>query len=234
MLGPFASATMLELGNEWTGAIWRQNRTGLGFQFARELARDLSIREPDRVRYVSSKTSFAAGVERFARSDPAFAVTSEQWDSDPMLLGTPNGTVNLRTGAVAPAKSEWGITKSTLCSPAADANCLRWIAFLSEATGGDRDLIRFLQQWSGYGLTGSTKEHALVFLHGGGGEGKSTFINTVSRILATMPSRRRWVLSSRQRQTTIRQNLLCCAELASSQHPRRKRTAHGQKPRSKA
>lgn len=71
---------------EWDGAVWRRNETGLAFQFARELARDLSTREPDSIRYIASKTSFAAGVERFARSDPVFAVTSKHWDSDTMRL----------------------------------------------------------------------------------------------------------------------------------------------------
>ena len=30
---------------EWNGSIWRQNRTGLAFQFARQLARDLAVRK---------------------------------------------------------------------------------------------------------------------------------------------------------------------------------------------
>lgn len=29
-----------------------------------------------------------------------------------------------------------------------------WIQFLNETTGNDLELIRFLQQWCGYGLTG--------------------------------------------------------------------------------
>ena len=62
---------------EWDGTVWRENGTGLAFQSARELTRRLVQEEPDRVRYVSGKTSFASGVEKFAKSDPAFAVTSE-------------------------------------------------------------------------------------------------------------------------------------------------------------
>ena len=69
--------------------MWKQNRTGSAFQCARELARQISRTQKEGIRYVSSKTSFAAGVERFARSDPAFAVTIDHWDQDPFLLGTP-------------------------------------------------------------------------------------------------------------------------------------------------
>jgi putative DNA primase/helicase len=168
---------------EWGGSIWRQNRTGVAFHWARELARDLAAHEPDKIRYVTSKTSFAAGVERFARSDPTFAVTSNLWDRDPMLLGTPEGTVDLRSGLLRASVPVDGITKSTLVAPSESTDCQRWLAFLQEATGGDADLIRFLQQWCGYCLTGSISEHALVFLHGGGGEGKSTFLNILSRIM---------------------------------------------------
>jgi putative DNA primase/helicase len=53
---------------------------------------------------------------------------------------------------------------------------------LREATGGDDALIRFLQQFLGYSLTGSTREHALLFVYGGGGNGKSVLLNTVSWI----------------------------------------------------
>jgi putative DNA primase/helicase len=167
----------------WDGSLWRENRTGLAFHWARELARELAAREEERVRYVTSKTNFAAGVERFARSDPTFAVKGDEWDRAPFLLGTPKGTVGLRSGELRRSDPTDMITKSTLVAPSRPADCPRWTAFLDEATGGDRDLRRFLQQWCGYCLTGSIKEHALVFLHGGGGEGKSTFLNTISTIM---------------------------------------------------
>ena len=87
----------------WTGNIWEQNRTGVAFQWARELARALAENEPEKTRFIASRTAFAGGVERFARTDPAFAVTSEFWDRDPFLLGTPGGTVDLRRGVLRPS-----------------------------------------------------------------------------------------------------------------------------------
>ena len=102
---------------EWNGSIWQENRTGIAFHWARELARDLAKTEDDRVRYVASKTSFASGVERFARSDPAFAMTAKDWDTDPMLLGTPDGTVDLRTGVLRPSDPADWITKSSAIPP---------------------------------------------------------------------------------------------------------------------
>jgi putative DNA primase/helicase len=48
---------------------------------------------------------------------------------------------------------------------------------------GNVELIAFLQRMAGYALTGLTREHAMFFLHGGGGNGKSVFIKTISGIL---------------------------------------------------
>jgi putative DNA primase/helicase len=168
---------------EWNGSTWKQDKTGHVLDLARDLARTLSARTSDRDRYTLNKTSFSAAIERFARTDRGFVVTSENWNRDPMLLGTPNGTVDLRTGILRTADPMDGITKATSITPVENAHCPIWKAFLLEACGGDHELIRFLQQWLGYGLSGLTKEHALVFIYGGGGEGKSTFLNTASRIL---------------------------------------------------
>jgi putative DNA primase/helicase len=168
----------------WTGTRWQCERTGLAFSWARELARELARAEPNKVRLISSKTSFAGGVERFARSDRAFAVTSEIWDNNIYLLGTPGGVVDLRTGNIRGAMPEDYITKLAAVAPADTADCPRWLQFLREATNDDHGLIAFLQQWCGYCLTGDTKEHSLLFIHGGGGNGKSVFQNTFSWILA--------------------------------------------------
>ena len=169
----------------WDGAIWRRNAIGIAFQWARELARELTATEPDKVRFIASKAAFAASVERFARSDPAFAVTAQTWDGDPWLLGTPSGTVDLRTGLLSPADPGDGITKSAAVAPAARTDCPVWTRFLADSTGDDAELIRFLQQWCGYGLTGDTREHALVFVFGDGGNGKSVFIRAVTSIMAS-------------------------------------------------
>jgi putative DNA primase/helicase len=65
----------------WDDVAWRPNKTGLAFQWAREMARGLSQSQPDRVRYVTSKTTFAGGVERFARHllSPVTATPHGSW-----------------------------------------------------------------------------------------------------------------------------------------------------------
>jgi putative DNA primase/helicase len=167
----------------WNGVIWEKDDTGIAFQWAREHARKCAAELDEKKRYITSKTSFASGVERFAKGDPAVAVTIAYWDRDPWLLGTPGGTLDLKTGQLRPSLQDDGITKLISVSPSDDACCPRWLRFLAETTGEDGELIRFLKQWCGYALTGLTREHALVFVFGPGGNGKSVFLNLVAYIL---------------------------------------------------
>jgi len=108
----------------------------------------------------------------------------ELWDADSMLLGTPGGTVNLRTGQLEQANPNHYITKITAVAPGGD--CPTWRKFLDRITEGNVDLQSYLQRVVGYSLTGSTKEHVFFFLYGTGANGKSTFLNTISKMLGEL------------------------------------------------
>jgi putative DNA primase/helicase len=162
---------------EWDGVRWKPDRTDRGFHYCREISRRMGDGKK-----TMCKASVAAGAERMARADPTLAVTAENWDTDLFQLGTPGGVVDLRTGEVLPSNPDFGITKITNATPAS-GKPERWLAFLDDATGGDKEMIAFIQAWLGYCLTGDTREHVLLFVYGGGGNGKSVLLNTVSRIL---------------------------------------------------
>lgn len=167
----------------WSGFHWKRERTGLVFEWTRQHIRELTADQSPTVKQKCNKTSFAAGVEKFSRTDRGFAAQSADWDADHFLLGTPAGTVDLRTGEIYQPRPKDRVTRLTDAGPADNADCPLWLNFLNESTGNDAELIRFLQQWCGYCLTGVTREHALVFVYGGGGNGKGVFMNTVSGIL---------------------------------------------------
>ncbi|WP_406855207.1 phage/plasmid primase, P4 family [Alsobacter sp. KACC 23698] len=166
---------------EWDGTSWRVDRTDSALQHARDIARDRSRSCHGAEIRQARSLAFAKGVEKLARG--AMKATAADWDVDPFLLGTPGGTVDLRTGVLRSANPQDGITKITLVEPAPTADCPRWTEFLHEALGGDAEVIRFLQQFSGYCLTGVTREQTLLFLHGPGGNGKSVFQEVLMSIL---------------------------------------------------
>jgi P4 family phage/plasmid primase-like protien len=166
----------------WDGSRWERERQRLAFHFAREIAREANWEG----KATPAKASTAAGIERFAQADPRLATVSDQWDVDPWKLGTPGGTVDLCTGELLKARQADHITKRTAVAPAAplhDDDCPLWTRFLDEATRGDKDLQRFLQQMAGYCLTGDIREHALFFVYGPGGNGKGVFLNTIMKVL---------------------------------------------------
>lgn len=171
----------------WSGSHWSRQETQLAFDWARIVCREMAADNPRAG--ALAKAAAASAVERFAQRDQRLAVTAKAWDADNWLLGTPGGTVDLRTGALRPADPRDGITRLTTVAPIPPGefnparDCPRWLAFLNEALGGDADAIRFLQQWAGYSLTGDTREEALLFVHGPGGSGKSTAINTLGDLM---------------------------------------------------
>jgi P4 family phage/plasmid primase-like protien len=162
---------------EWDGTRFKRDCRNRAFHYARRLGRT-------QVKGKRSlcKVSVAAGAERFARADPRHAVDSSVWDANQMALGTPVGTVELQSGELRAADPADRITKQTSVAPE-EGEPTMWLRFLHEALNGDAGAIRFLQQWFGYCLTGDTREHALAFIYGAGGNGKSVFLNTVATIL---------------------------------------------------
>ncbi|MFC7552649.1 phage/plasmid primase, P4 family [Pseudoroseomonas wenyumeiae] len=168
---------------EWTGTHWKTDKKHAAFTYARRLTSDLARTADAKVQAISGKASFCGGVEKFAQRDERLAVTVEDWDQDPFLLATPGGTVDLRTGTMRAPQPRDMMTRIAAVAPSRQAPPDLWLRFLDETTGKDDALIGFLQRWCGYCLTGDTREHALVFGHGGGGNGKSVFLDTVSGIM---------------------------------------------------
>jgi putative DNA primase/helicase len=174
------------------GHRWRADDTLATFEDVRELCRRAASGETaprDADALASART--ARAVELLARSDRRLAATVDQWDADPFLLNTPGGVFDLKpeNWGLRPQRPADYLTKSTAVAPLAVAPargataCPLWMAFLTRVTGGDEELIRFLQRVAGYFLTGDTSAHALFFAYGTGANGKSVFVNTLSAIL---------------------------------------------------
>lgn len=163
----------------WDGVRWRPESTRLAYEFARQLTRTLNT--DGKARW--AKAAVYSSVETIARADRSFARTLDEFDTDPWLLCTPGGIVDLRTGTIGDSDPAKLMTRTTLVAPEA-GEPVRWLRFLNEATGGDQEVVDFLQRLLGYCLTGLVNEHVLVFIFGPGGNGKGVFLNVVMRILA--------------------------------------------------
>ena len=92
--------------------------------------------------------------------------------------------LSLGTGArrtVRKSDSRAYCTKITAVGPRGD--CPLFLKFLTKIMGGDEALIAYLRRVFGYCLTGDASEQALFFNYGGGANGKTVLMSTVSGIL---------------------------------------------------
>lgn len=172
----------------WDGCRWLRDDTLHVFDLVRALCRDMAAQaeanEKDGESIARGLTSAGtiAAVERLARSDARHARRAEAFDADPWALNTPGGVLDLRTGKMRPHRKEDLFTKATTVVPSRSSR-RRWVRFLLEITHGDRAMVRYLQRFIGYTLTGAIEEHAFAFLCGPGGNGKSVLLATVAAML---------------------------------------------------
>lgn len=163
----------------WTGAVWQPERTLLAFDLSRAICLQMAAAIEKGGKAVASAKTVAA-VVTLARSDRRIAVTEDVWDADKWLLNTPGGTINLRTGELKSHLQSDHITKMTGVAPDDGMPTPHWDEFLRVITCDDVDLQAFLRRLAGYSLTGDTREHALFFFYGTGGNGKGTLINAMT------------------------------------------------------
>ena len=119
-------------------------------------------------------------------SHPMLEIDQRQLDSDGFLLNTPTSTYDLRLGLVSAREHTATdfITKQTTVDPA-DEGMDIWQDALETFFCGDADLIRYVQEIAGLSAIGKVCVEALIIAYGEGRNGKSTFWNTLSRVLGT-------------------------------------------------
>jgi putative DNA primase/helicase len=136
----------------------------------------------------ASRWSSSAGIDaavRLARSEKGIVVSECDLDTDLMVLNLPNGVLDLRSQTLQPHSPRNLITHLADVTFDPTATAPTWERFIQEVMGGDPDLIRFLQQVSGIAVTGDVREQFLCIHHGNGRNGKSTYLNTMSKMLGT-------------------------------------------------
>ena len=117
---------------------------------------------------------------------PMLAITPRELDADPYLLCTPAGTYDLRKGmaGLMPHRPEDYMTKVTAVSPS-DKGADLWAKQLDLLFCGDKDLIEYAQLIAGTACVGKMMIEQMIIAYGCGANGKSTFWNTLARVLGT-------------------------------------------------
>ncbi|MCL5102952.1 MAG: phage/plasmid primase, P4 family [Armatimonadetes bacterium] len=127
-------------------------------------------------------TRFKAMIE-FAKSEPGVSISADEFDDNPYLLNSANGTINLLTGELCEHKREDMITKMIPTAYDPNASSLLWSLFLRRIFGDKEELIDYVQKIVGLSLTGDATERVIFVLYGKGANGKSTFLTTLQNLL---------------------------------------------------
>lgn len=114
---------------------------------------------------------------------PLVPAEREEFDTHKYLFNVSNGIVDLKTGKLQPHDRNLKITKIANVEFVENAECPEWLHFLESIFQGDKELIEYMQRLIGYSLTGEISEQIMIFLIGGGSNGKSTFINTIKDLM---------------------------------------------------
>jgi putative DNA primase/helicase len=172
---------------KWDGTRWKVDKTRsackelddhLAIESSAPEANQLSVRD----RRALGSVGQISSVLKAASWHPMIKAESTLFDADPFLLGTPDGTVDLRTGKMRESERNDYITKHAAVTPQPGPMPL-WEKVLSRCTMGEPDMLRYFQKWAGYSLTGDCSEKAFLFVHGLQDSGKSSFLMTLKGML---------------------------------------------------
>lgn len=174
----------------WDGRHWVTDTSGAAERLAKatvqEMYAEAGQMADEEARKALAKHALKSESQRsiaamlaLAQSEDGIPVQPSDLDANPWLLNCLNGTINLRTGELRPHAREDLLTKVAPAEYDPGARSELWERFLTESTGGDAQLMTFLQRAAGYSLTGETDEEKLFFVHGPGAAGKSTFLEAL-------------------------------------------------------
>lgn len=117
---------------------------------------------------------------------PMVAIDVSELDYDPELLNTPVATYDLSKGleGARPHDPDDLITKITACGPGDKGEDL-WNDALDLFFCKDMELIDYVQETVGMAAVGKVYAEHLIIAYGDGANGKSTFWNTIARVLGS-------------------------------------------------
>ena len=119
-------------------------------------------------------------------AQPMVRIKYEDLDNEPFLLNTPGATYDLKVGLTGRRehKADDFLTKVTFVDPG-DTGRELWEDTLQKTFLKDQELIDYVQAVMGLAAIGHVYVEALIIAYGDGHNGKSTFFNSVARVLGS-------------------------------------------------
>jgi len=123
-----------------------------------------------------------AALLEMAKSEPGISVQPKELDADPWVLNSQNGTIDLKTGTLLPHSKSDLLTKITPSAYNPNARFELWDRFLAEVIPVP-ETRKYTQSCVGATTAGVADDDLLLVVHGEGGTGKGTFLNSIQSAL---------------------------------------------------
>lgn len=138
------------------------------------------------LKFVMKRRDYKYAMNAMNFTKAMVAVGVDDLDKDANLLNTPYATYDLAKGMAGDRahNPEDLITKLTACSPSDEGKDV-WEESLSLFFENNQELIDYVQLVVGMAAVGKVYQEHLIIAYGSGANGKSTFWNTISRVLGT-------------------------------------------------
>ena len=136
------------------------------------------------LKFVQKRRDYKYIVSTLNAAKPMLAINVSELDKNPFLINTPQSTINMEKGMAGAREHnpEDLITKITACAPSEVGKTI-WEDALNTFFVGDQELIEYVQQTVGVAAVGKVFQEHMIIAYGGGANGKSTFWNTIFRVL---------------------------------------------------
>ncbi|MFM0786805.1 phage/plasmid primase, P4 family [Streptococcus suis] len=197
----FMDLQLEEASEQYESAIKQLVQTGIPESIVREGGKGLVklIDSPNQqillAKYLSAKAYYQFVMKRrdyryimatHNTAKPMLAIDISELDKNDMLLNTPDATYDLKcglSGSQAHSATDY-LTKMTTASPSNQGMGL-WQETLATFFCGDQELIDYVQMVVGMATIGKVYQEHMIIAYGGGANGKSTFWNTIARVLGS-------------------------------------------------
>ena len=170
----------------WDGLVWRPDPSNAvrlllsEFVSAAHDAQRHNRRFEDALRRFENLSKIKNTLEL---AQPRLAKSITEFDTDPMLFAAGNTWIDLKTGQPVTPKANTLVSLQSNVRYDPEADCPVFKNFLNEIFLDNDALVKFVQRTVGYSLTGRIEEQCLFIFNGDGANGKSTLVNTITKLL---------------------------------------------------
>ncbi len=140
--------------------------------------------KPTRARVSDALDALGAVIQLDKYVEPPAWLTQSAAPPAQELLACGNGLLHLPTGKMYPPTPDFfGLSASEVIFDPAAPDPVLWLKFLKELFDDDKEAVKTLQEWCGYGLAPDNSQQKILLVVGPKRSGKGTIARILTKLL---------------------------------------------------